>query len=359
LNSDTISMVYSFTGPRGSGKTLVQTADMCRRLIRSYLLKLMGEEYERIFSNYPVGFMYYPGHGLPSKYLEPEPLNMEALYVFDKGFYKCRIYLDEEDQWLDRQEWATTTQQMLAKSAQLLRKRKMSISGTIQSFNWLNSKLQFQTDLVVKARDAAFTPWGRSKKLALGEASFTDWMDKSGVLTGYSYEETQKLIPVTVQGMRFWNCYDTSFEFDPMETSTRYSLVRKRKVIDYTSDDGNNVDNVEGSSPRSPSIRDKNYHSEKKKDIEIIVAEAANQFMEQELTRILRSDMLEKIAELCSVSKKPHFADSEVYRAISRLGIKSCGHNSTQYDLYPLYTMKQMAKEESPNYETKKETVRV
>ncbi len=329
MNSDSLPMITMFTGPRGGHKTIVQTGDMCRRLIRSYLLKLMGEEYERIFSNYPVGFKYYPGHGLPGTYLEPEPLNMEALYTFDKGFYRCRLYIDEIDQWLDRQEWMTTTQQILTKAVQLIRKRKMSISGTIQSFQWLNSKFQFQTDVIVKCREAAFSPWGRSRRLGLGEVGFTRWIDKSGILTGYTYEESAKEIPVTWQSKRFWDCYDTSYEFNPMETSTRYTLKRPQKeiVLPGAETDGNN----EGVAPRAPYIRDKNYHSEKKNRIDVLVSHAVNDFRERQQLIVTKKDMFDFVNGLagCEVDIKL------VGTALSRMGIKTCGHNYSKYNLYP------------------------
>ncbi len=267
------------TGPRGSGKTLLMTADMCRRLIRAYLQKLVGEEYERIFSNYPAGFHYYPGYGLPPVYLEPEPLNMVALAVFDKGFYKCHAYIDEIDQWLDRQDWADATQKLTAKSIQLIRKRKMSITATIQSFEWLNSRIQFQTDVIVKCREAAFTPWGRAKHLQLGEVGFTDWRDKSGVLTGYSYDESGKSIPITFQGKRFWDTYDTSYEFDPMDTSTKYTLKRPTKEILLPGAEG--YDEGGGGAAGGAYIRDRNFHSEKKNRIDVLVSHAVNDFREQ------------------------------------------------------------------------------
>lgn len=318
-----------YTGPRGGHKTVVQTGDMAHYLMRSHLLQLMGEEYERIFSNYPVGFRYYPGHGLPPVYLQPEPLNMEALYVMDKGFYHCRIYIDEIDQWLDRQEWMTTTQQILARAVQLIRKRRTSISGTIQSFNWLNSKFQFQTDIVCKCREAAFRPWGRAHNLGLGEVGFTDWIDKSGVMTGYTFEEMQKEYSLTHQSKRLWNCYDTAFEFDPLETSTRYTLKRPKKEIDLT---GGEVDGAgdNGVAPR-PIIRDKNLHSERKNRVDVLVAHAVDDFREKQQLIVTKSEMFDYVNGLAGgeVDKQA------IGAALSRMGVKRSGHEMSKYNLYP------------------------
>ncbi len=318
-----------YTGPRGGHKTIVQTGDMCRYLIRSYLLKLTQlDEPERIYSNYPVGFMYYPGHGLPAAYLKPEPLNMEALYVLDKGFNKCRIFIDEIDQWLDRQEWQTTTQRILSKAVQLIRKRKMSIHGTIQSFGWLNSKFQFQTDVICKCREAAFRPWGRERNLGLGEVGFTDWQDKSGVLTGYPFEELQREFSFTHQSKRFWNCYDTDFEFDPLETSTRYTLKRPKKEIVLPGSDGSSRSDT---GPQTPYIRDIKMHSERKGRIDSLVADAVYDFREKGQFKVKTGEMFDFVNGLAG-----HEVDkAEIGAALKRMGIKKCGSGYSHYNLYP------------------------
>ncbi len=329
MNSDNLSLITIYTGPRGSGKTLLQTADMARRLIRSYVMKLRGLEYERIYSNYPVGFMYYPGHPLPAAYLKAEPLNMESLYVFDKTLQACRLYIDEIDQWLDRQEWMTTTQQILSKAVQLIRKRRMSISGTIQNFQWLNSKFQFQTDIVCQCRDAAYTPWGRERSLKPGEVIFSSWMDKSGIMTGYSYQDRPKLFPQIWQTKRFWGCYDTTYEFDPMETSTRYTLKRPQKEIVMPGAAGR--DDEESETPHAPFIRDKNFTSVRKSRIDTLVADAVADLRSRGQLIIKTYEMFDFVAGLAG-----HEVDKvAVGAALKKLGVKKYGSDRDRYNLTP------------------------
>jgi hypothetical protein len=207
---------------------------MCRQLERAYYLNKYFGRKLRIFSNYPVGFWKTPIGETRSVYFQPEPLNMEALYVFDKELFDCQVYIDEIDQWMDRQEWAAVTQKLINKVTQLIRKRKMSMHGTIQSFEWLNSRLQFQTDIIVRCREAAFSPWGKMNGLRLGEMAFLTWYDNSGIMTGYTYKENPKTSikeDMFREGHRFWNSYDTSFEFDPLSTSTKYRLKLPVKEI--------------------------------------------------------------------------------------------------------------------------------
>jgi hypothetical protein len=303
--------------------------------MRAYLHKIRGEEYDRIFSNYPVGFKFYPGGGLSPADLQTEPLNMESLYVFDKGLYNCRLYIDEIDQWLDRQEWMTTTQQILAKAIQLIRKRKMSIGGTIQSFQWLNSKFQFQTDIIVKCREAAFTPWGRERHLGMGEVSLTSWQDKSGVMTGYPYDERPTNHERPWQGERWWNCYDTTFEFDPMVTSTRYKMKRPTKTI-IAGANGYEVVQPSSSSdpnenPQTPDIRDGKIISDRKERIDVLVAQAVDDFRTRDEFIINTSEMFEHVNELVGQDVDKNVVGS----ALRKMGVRRYGTGGIKYNLYP------------------------
>ena len=225
INTDRISLVTVATGPRGSHKTLLLTAIQCKRLIKSWILKEFKGVETKVFSNYPVGFWYKPNvEGMGKVYLEPEPLNMEALYLLDNELYDCWIFVDEIDQWADRQEWQTVAQKLLTSAMKMLRKRKLSIVASLQFYKELNIRLQRQTDIVVSCREAAFSSWGRSHNLDLGEVSFLSWMDRSGVMTGYTFDETGRVYNNMFHGKRFWNCYDTEYEFDPLSSKTRYRL---------------------------------------------------------------------------------------------------------------------------------------
>jgi hypothetical protein len=227
----------------------------------------------------------------------------------------------------------TNTQQILAKAVQLIRKRKMSITGTIQSFQWLNSKFQFQTDIVVKCRDAAFTPWGRSRHLALGEATFTDWQDKSGVLTGYSFEESGKKVSATFQGKRVWNCYDTTFEFDPTVTSTRYKIKRPSKNLVATADGFVVMDDATaaGGNGKAPApqkeIRD--LYSEKKERVFLLASHALDDIRSQNKTSVMAAEMFDYIAGLAGGEVDKY----EVGKALSQLGVRRWGGRREKYDL--------------------------
>ena len=69
----------------------------------------------------------------------------------------------------------------------------------------------------------------------LGEASYLQWKDISGIMTSYQYEETNRYYPTTFLGRDFWDCYNTNYQFDPMQTKMRYTLKVPRKTIELTS----------------------------------------------------------------------------------------------------------------------------
>jgi hypothetical protein len=112
-----------------------------------------------------------------------------------------------------------------------IRKKKLSISCTLQDFDWLNNRADFQTDILVHCREAAFTPWGRERGLDLGVCSFLSFVDLKGYLTGYEYRETGMEYQQVFQGQRFWGTYNTEYVFDPMTTQTKYKIKRPEKSL--------------------------------------------------------------------------------------------------------------------------------
>ena len=65
----------------------------------------------------------------------------------------------------------------------------------------------------------------------MGEVGFFSFIDRSGTMTGYTYAESQRTYDVVFQGRRFWDCYDTTYEFDPMASGVRYQVKRPTREI--------------------------------------------------------------------------------------------------------------------------------
>jgi hypothetical protein len=157
---------------------------------------------------------------------------MESFYTFDAGLAAGSVYIDEIDQWYDRQDWAAITQKLTNAVITQIRKRELSLSATTQNFQWLNARAQFQTDTLINCREAAFTPWGRKMGLQMGKVSFLTLKDLSGVNTGYQYAENFRTYSTKLlNGERYWDKYDTNFQFDPTETKKKFSLKRDSTII--------------------------------------------------------------------------------------------------------------------------------
>jgi len=225
------SLFNVITGPRGSLKTLLLTMLACRNLLKCFYLQYYGIK-KHVWTNYPIGFFHRSIVDDKMYYLKPEPLNMESFYTFDAGLAAGWVYIDEIDQWYDRQDWAAITQKLTNAVITQIRKRELSLSATTQNFQWLNARAQFQTDTLVNCREAAFTPWGRKMGLQMGKMSFLTLKDLSGVNTGYQYAENFRTYSTKLtHGERYWDKYDTNFQFDPTETKKKFSLKRDSTVI--------------------------------------------------------------------------------------------------------------------------------
>lgn len=229
-----VSRVLAGTGPRGSGKTLWLTVQQYYALIKAFYLGF------KVWSNYPVGFYHYDPFTAKKVYLYSMPLNMSALYTFSKELTYGWVFIDEIDKWLDRQEWAAGTSRIIVQVLTMIRKRHISLGLSIQDLEWLNNRAQFQTDVEVNCRDAAFSQWGRSVGLQNGEIVNQVCKDLSGTYTGFMYHEDFMVYRRNMRAKWAWPIYNTDQEFNPMEEKTAFSM--KKREIEYDPISGDLID---------------------------------------------------------------------------------------------------------------------
>jgi len=245
--------VHLITGASGAGKTLLLTELISIILMRYHLI---NKAYEpiigsyifprplKVWSNYPVSFWYRPADdgaawkGANRKVLlSTEDLDVEKLYTFHPDMREGTIIIDELDLIADRQDWASGGQKLLMAILRQVRKRHLSLKGTIQSINWLNPRFYFHIDYLTACRDSAVTAWGQNNNLEPGEITMLYTKDRSGLLTGYSYEETGKVHDSWFMGKRIHGFYDTDQEFNPFDHMISYHVKRKQKEIDAFADE--------------------------------------------------------------------------------------------------------------------------
>lgn len=237
INQDRIAKFVVIDGPRGAGKSLYMSSLQARLLIRYYCLSLLTGEVRRVWSNYPVAFWWNTPLG-NRVYLQSEPINRDAVILFEKELGHGWVFITEMDQWLDKQDWGSNASKVIVKGMTQIRKRNLSFCGDLQDSTWLNGRASFQVDIKVGVRESAFTPWGRKQGVDLGEVSFLTFRDISGIMTGYKYEENWREYQLVFQGKRFHNIYDTNIEFDPLESRTKYKFKAPVKEIVYGGDEG-------------------------------------------------------------------------------------------------------------------------
>lgn len=310
MNTDKLSLFSIATGPRGSDKTLYATSVACERLVKSFCAQTWPDKVPSylggpVYSNYPVGFKFYLGNRR-TVYLETLPLNMEAMITFDEELRHSWVFIDEIDIWADRQDWQSVTSRLLAKVFQQIRKKKMSLFATIQDLNWLNKRLQFQADIIIKCREAAFTPWGRANGLEMGEIGFLNFMDKSGVLTGYTFDETGKIFQRVFKGKKYWNCYNTEYEFDVLASSVQYKLKKTVKEIDLTG-------NGDGEYPE--------MKSERKEHDMVLLADLAAELTERNHGEITKPDFRRMAMDRGLKSTTMY----SIEKYLSQIGVKVSG----------------------------------
>ena len=318
ISSERISLFVLATGPRGACKTLLMSSKVCHRLIKQYYLRELKGVETGVWANYPVAFNFRsPLEGGKTVRLEARPLNMEAFYTFDDELTHGWVFIDEIDQWYDRQGWQSVTQKLMSSVLTQIRKRKLNLMATIQDPEWLNARGQFQMDLMVKCREAAFSRWGRRVGLDLGEASFVGWRDMSGVMTGYGYRETGRTYDQIFWGRRFWNTYDTDYEFNPLDTKVRYKLKMPTRVIEIGAGGFRRPDDADHADPLISARKDPD---------EVILAHVVEEYLADGVKRVSCRDLWKRAEESGLQTPRP-----KAGQVLAALGVVRSG--SLHYNL--------------------------
>lgn len=214
---------YVLTGARGSGKTLFM----------SYLgIEAMAKGHN-VWSNYKIHWEL-PKLGGGFRHLESQPLDMNALFRFDKDLNQGYVLVDEINLWCSARRSMAVANRLLNSVLQLMRKRRLTFIFTTQNFKWLDNQLRFQTDVHIMCRDQYFLHPGELRK---GERITLVFQDMSGVKTGQSAlewgETPRNTRTCTFYGQRFWGSYNTWEEFDVVEAGRRIRMLNDVNVLDF------------------------------------------------------------------------------------------------------------------------------
>jgi len=242
--TEDISLVIIVTGPRGSGKTLVLTHYCIEYMAHAWALnawktlkgddRLFPHKKSKVWSNYPVSALWKPPGPGRAVLLSTLPLDIEELMTWPEKFRDGYIVIDEIDQYADRQDWMALLPRLLVKGIKLMRHRNLTLLGSLQFDDELNSRLHKQADVLIQCKDKAFSSWGRDLGLQTGEIANTIYLDKSGSRTGESFADSHQPYPLQFFGKRYWGNYSTMHEFNVMDSMKKY--IAKREVREITTE---------------------------------------------------------------------------------------------------------------------------
>ncbi len=165
------------------------------------------------------------------RHYESIPLDMNALYTFDKGISNGTVFIDEIQLWSSNHTTMSVVSRLLASILTLIRKRGLSFYYTVQSFEWLTRGMKFQIDAWITCMDLHF----KFHNLEQGTSIMQVYHDMSGMFTGDPYnsrDENAQTYRLVFHAKPFWQIYDSFNEFNPLLASQKLEIHQERVILD-------------------------------------------------------------------------------------------------------------------------------
>lgn len=225
LPADT-EWVNGCTGPRGGGKSIMMTYLACH----DYLLR--GKP---VWSNIPIKVEL----ALPNREVvtaESMPLDPKSFFTLSDELTGGLVCIDELQLYAEARRSQSTKNVLLSYVIMQTRKRGLSFFFTIQQSRWMDNRLQFMADVMMRCRDIAFTPWGFENDITRGNYFSISVEDWSGMLTGRLYSETGESQTFCLWGRPIWGMFNSYDVIDVFEALTPIDLALTRMKISTGSD---------------------------------------------------------------------------------------------------------------------------
>lgn len=216
-------IVAVYTGPRGSGKSVSVVAEMARYMVNG----------ENVWSNIPIEFEYEDIDGSITRY-ESMPLDMNALYTFEKSLVLGTIFIDEIQLWASSANSRAVAARLMADSLTMIRHRGLNFFFTIQNYQRLTGAFKDQVDMWVSCFDLYFR---YRRDLTKGTVIAQRYHDMSGMFTGHAYGEAQQYdtFPMIFHAKAFWDIYDSYADYNPLEAGRGLAIDRDKNILSYDS----------------------------------------------------------------------------------------------------------------------------
>ena len=208
--------VIGCVGPRGAGKSTV---------LAHLGLTQMAQGGD-VRSNMPISGEFAEGK------FEAQPLTTDALFSFGNDFRRLLAILDEMQFYTEARESGTNRNKLINWLNVQIRKKEMSIAYSVQCFEWIDKRWQFQTDILIHCQDLAHTWWGRENHVARGEQLCLRYFDLSGAKTGRSARIYGKAYrQVRLYGKPLWGYFDSYAVIGMDEAFQRWTIRREEREI--------------------------------------------------------------------------------------------------------------------------------
>ncbi len=216
------SYVIGCCGHRGAGKNIWM----------SYLaLKGAWLYKKRLLTNFPLGVVIKDRYGKFHR-LEAEPLDIARMLEFDNEYDNCIIAMQEAPTIINRMAAATWKNRLLNLWLQEIRHSHSSLIYESQNEFWVDGELQWQTDVLNYASDASRRyPEAGLKR---GGVVFGRFKDKSGMWTGFPFDERPVFYQKRLNAIPIWDTYDTYYTGDIWESLKKVDLKLAKYHIDHS-----------------------------------------------------------------------------------------------------------------------------
>lgn len=226
-----VEWVVGFTGPRGGGKSLEMAYIACRDFL------IRGRP---VWSNIPMHIeLKLPNNEVVTA--SSLPLDVKSFFSLSEDLKGGLVCIDELELYAEARRSGSNKNLLLTYIIMQTRKRALSFFFTIQQPQWADNRLRFMSDIMIRSRDIAYTPWGNEKKINQGQYFSMVVEDWSGMLTGYRYQETGYTQTFCLWGVPVWGMYNSYDVVDVFDAITPVDLNLSRMRIS-TGPEGDGTD---------------------------------------------------------------------------------------------------------------------
>lgn len=211
------TMVTGLIGARGSGKS----CSASEIVLFDYLIRGW-----KVWSNMQIKATFrYRDAEVTYSTLDVDKID---IFTLDLGLQHGCIYLDEINlEFAEARRSISNRNLKFTNMLQQLRHRQLDLVYSTQLDTFLDTRLRWQTDLYCICRDAALSPEGREYGAKVGNFTFLDVYDYSGVYNGYTYTRGDPTLWSGILWIKpFWHVYDT-FQMQGMDGGPDISIQIK------------------------------------------------------------------------------------------------------------------------------------